>query len=85
VDRDPRICVRDCSCFWGSPSNDGSFSKTSERLGRGSEDNDSPTSPLLASACSHRLRLFDNRFRDVRGVARKFRRSSAAVATSRED
>ena len=46
----PRICVRDCSCFWGSPSNDnlGSFPKASELLGCGSEDNVSPTSPLLA-------------------------------------
>jgi hypothetical protein len=46
----PQFCVRDCSCFWGSPSNDGSFSKTSERLGSSSEANDSPASPLLTRA-----------------------------------
>jgi hypothetical protein len=48
----PRIRVRDCSCFWSSLSNDklGSFPKASELLGCGSEHNDSPTSPLLASA-----------------------------------
>jgi hypothetical protein len=53
---------RDCSCFWGSPSNDnlGSFPKSSERLGRSSERKDLPTSPLLALACTHKSRLFGN-------------------------
>ena len=61
----PRICVRDCSCFWSSLSNDklGSFPKASELLGCGSEHNDSPTSPLLASsACTLTSRLFGNRW-----------------------
>jgi hypothetical protein len=84
----PQICVRDCSCFWGSLSNDklGSFPKASELLGRSSEHNDSPTSPLLASlACTHksrfvRLSLTAN---DVCELRSMLRRSSADVATNR--
>jgi hypothetical protein len=78
----PRICVRDCSCFWGSLSNDklGSFPKASELLGCGSEDNDSAPSPLLASsACTDTSRLFGKSLAAVNTCACCAVRCSAAL------